>query len=583
MRLPRVLVVLIAASFTASMHAAVIEVEGPQDSLAGPPSINHCTLRKAIINANTDTAAYPQCPAGSGVDTIVFLSPMTINFFLVGILEDEAEEGDLDVTGSLIIEGGGTVINAAGLDRIFDVRPGATLTLNDLHLRGGIALGAGGAIQVQSATLNLNRVTISGSHVDEGDGGAISADSSIVNIDNSTISGNTADHYAGGIVTIGGTLTISNSTITGNDSGFSNLTGGIRNSGAATLRNTIVAGNTGTDLPNLDGVFTSLGYNIIGELGTNPGTPTIIPAVGDQIDVADVSVNLGPLAANGGPTPTHALLAGSIALDQGHSGGATTDQRGFTRPCDDAGLANATGGDGADVGAFEDQVLCVSNSAPVATADAYAMNQDTTLIVSAPGVLGNDSDSDGDTLTAVLGTDVSSGTLALAADGSFTYTPDPGFVGVDSFTYTADDGTDASNEVTVSIQIADTEAPTITASVATPILWSPNNKLVDVGFSFNAVDNSSGVTTSVVVYSDEPAGSDDDAVGMLQLRAQREGSGDGRVYLIRISATDAFSNTSHSCVTVVVPKSQSAAHVASVNAQAAAAQAQCTGAGMFVQ
>jgi hypothetical protein len=569
---------LVCLLVSLSAHAAVIQVEGPQDSLAGPPTINHCTLRKAVINANTNTAAYPQCPAGSGIDTIEFLSPMTVTFSLVGILEDAAEQGDLDVTESLIINGGGTTIDGADIDRIFDVRPGATLTLNDLHLRNGRALGSAGAISVQVGGLNLNRVTISSSHVDGGDGGAIYVQGSTLNIDSSTISGNTADHHAGAILIDSGTAAIVNSTITGNSSGFSNLTGGIRNTGVATLRNSIVAGNGGTAIPNLDGAFTSLGYNIIGELGTNPGTPTIAANVGDQIDVADASVNFGPLAPNGGMTPTHALLAGSIALDKGHSSGATADQRGATRPCDNANLANAPGGDGGDVGAFEEQVLCVTNTVPDAVNDAAVVAQDSGP--NAINVLANDTDADGDPLTIIAVTQGAHGSVTFSA-GSVSYTPNAGYVGSDSFTYTIDDGDGGHDTATVSVNVTDTQAPTITASVALSTLWSPNNKLVDVGLSFNAVDGS-GVTTQVVVYSDEPAGKDDDAVGMLQLRAQREGSGDGRVYLIRISATDAFSNTSHKCLTVVVPKSQSAADGASVNAQAAAAQAQCTGAGMFV-
>src|SRR4051812_40779874 len=101
------------------MRATVIEVEGPQDSLAGAPTINHCTLRKAIINANTDTAAYPQCASGSGIDTIVFLSPMTVTFALGGINEDAGLTGDLDITESVIIDGGGSTIDGANLDRIF--------------------------------------------------------------------------------------------------------------------------------------------------------------------------------------------------------------------------------------------------------------------------------------------------------------------------------------------------------------------------------------------------------------------------------------------------------------------------------
>src|SRR6266536_1468681 len=96
---------ILVSLFAVAAHAAIIEVEGPQDSLDGPPLINHCTLRKAIINANTDTAAYPQCAAGSGVDTIVFLSPMTISLTRAGISEEDALTGDLDITESVIITG----------------------------------------------------------------------------------------------------------------------------------------------------------------------------------------------------------------------------------------------------------------------------------------------------------------------------------------------------------------------------------------------------------------------------------------------------------------------------------------------
>ena len=96
------------------------------------------------------------------------------------------------------------------------------------------------------------------------------------------------------------------------------------------------------------------------------------------------------------------------------------------------------------------------NSAPVAVDDpAYAVNQNNPLAIAAPGVLGNDSDVDGDPLTAVMGaTNVSSGTLALNADGSFLYTPNLGFDGLDSFTYKASDGYLESSEVTATITVA---------------------------------------------------------------------------------------------------------------------------------
>ncbi|MBV7333691.1 tandem-95 repeat protein [Chloroflexi bacterium TSY] len=94
------------------------------------------------------------------------------------------------------------------------------------------------------------------------------------------------------------------------------------------------------------------------------------------------------------------------------------------------------------------------NDAPVAADDAYTTSIDTPLTVSAPGVLANDSDVEGDPLTASLQGDVTNGTLTLNADGSFSYTPNPGFVGDDSFTYVALDGPDASNTVTVTITVA---------------------------------------------------------------------------------------------------------------------------------
>jgi len=95
------------------------------------------------------------------------------------------------------------------------------------------------------------------------------------------------------------------------------------------------------------------------------------------------------------------------------------------------------------------------NDAPVAANidDGYTTDEDVTLTVGAPGVLGNDSDVDGDPLTAVLDTGPSSGVLALNADGSFTYTPSANFNGSDSFTYRANDGTTDSNIATVTITV----------------------------------------------------------------------------------------------------------------------------------
>ena len=93
------------------------------------------------------------------------------------------------------------------------------------------------------------------------------------------------------------------------------------------------------------------------------------------------------------------------------------------------------------------------NTDPVATDDSYTVNEDDTLVEAAPGVLGNDSDADGHSLTATLGDDVSDGDLTFAADGSFTYDPDADFEGEDSFTYSVDDGHGGTDTATVTITV----------------------------------------------------------------------------------------------------------------------------------
>ena len=103
--------------------------------------------------------------------------------------------------------------------------------------------------------------------------------------------------------------------------------------------------------------------------------------------------------------------------------------------------------------------LVPPNHPPVAAADSYNGTQDTPLTIAAPGVLANDSDADGDSLTAVLVTSPAHGALALNANGGFSYTPAAGYSGADSFTYKANDGKDDSAVATVTLTIAATPAP----------------------------------------------------------------------------------------------------------------------------
>jgi hypothetical protein len=120
---------------------------------------------------------------------------------------------------------------------------------------------------------------------------------------------------------------------------------------------------------------------------------------------------------------------------------------------------------------------------------------------------------------------------------------------------------------------ADTTPPTVSATVSISLLTPPNHKLVDVGLTLTASDNvTANPTINVQVLSDEALSAGDVSYlnGVLSLRASRDNAGDGRVYLIVVTAADQAGNVASTCTTVVVPFSNSPADIASVQAQAAA-------------
>ena len=97
------------------------------------------------------------------------------------------------------------------------------------------------------------------------------------------------------------------------------------------------------------------------------------------------------------------------------------------------------------------------NAPPVAANDSFTGKRNTTLSVGKPGVLGNDTDPNGDLLNAVLVTGPASGTLNLRPDGSFSYNPPRNFTGTRTFTYKACEASTperlCSNIATVTITI----------------------------------------------------------------------------------------------------------------------------------
>ena len=200
--------------------------------------------------------------------------------------------------------------------------------------------GAGGIFAAVSK-LVVRRSLIAGNV-----GGGIN-NAGIVELFNSTVSGNVIDGDGGGIGSSGLVL-LFNSTITDNHA--TGTGGGIFNSCCpATIQNSIVAGNTASTSPDVSGDFDSLGGNLVGDATGAIGFADGV--LGDQVGsgVAPVDPVIGPLQDNGGPTATHALLAGSPAIDAGDSSvtgpplDLVADQRGFDRLT----------GTAVDVGAYE--------------------------------------------------------------------------------------------------------------------------------------------------------------------------------------------------------------------------------------
>jgi uncharacterized repeat protein (TIGR01451 family) len=364
-----------------------------------------------VFNCASNPVVYTNADAGSGslrqailtacsgsritFATDLFTGPITLT------------SGELLINKNLTIEGPGAKLltvrrnSGASFFRLFNINSG-TVTISGLTVSGG-RTNTGAAIY-NNGTLTVLESTVSGSSADGGFGGGIynagtlnlisstvsgntsgpspgvSGGGGIYNggtltMTNSTVSGNTAfAGYGGAIYNDGGALTMTNSTIANNDAGVHG--GGIRVvSGTVTLRNSIIAGNTSASESDISGAVNSAGFNLI----QDTAGATIIPNGGAGPDITGQdprfekdNSNKPLLKDNGGPTQTHALLAGSPALDAGNSGllpadsfdldddGNTleqlpVDQRGpgFSRVAD-AADANAT--PAVDIGAFEAQV-----------------------------------------------------------------------------------------------------------------------------------------------------------------------------------------------------------------------------------
>jgi VCBS repeat-containing protein len=227
----------------------------------------------------------------------------------------------------------------------------------------------------------------------------------------------------------------------------------------------ISAGGSHSCAVRTNGTLACWGSNSDGQLGAAPDISSPPPPRGNPGEPYTHT-----FTSPGDPDPTFAVTAGSLppglSLD-----GATGVLSGTPTAPGHYGPITVTASneffpDGSQT------FTIVINSAPVATDDAYATTKGAALSVAAPGVLTNDTDFDGDQLTAALVDAPGHGTVTLNANGSFTYTPDAGFAGSDSFTYRANDGSLDSNLATVTFTVTNT-APVAQDDVYTTHLATP--------------------------------------------------------------------------------------------------------------
>jgi uncharacterized repeat protein (TIGR01451 family) len=195
--------------------------------------------------------------------------------------------------------------------------------------------------------------------------------------------------------------------------------------------------------------------------------------------------------------PSHGTLV--LAADGSLSYTSSLDFTGtdtFTYHASDGILASNVATVTINVGAVNDP--------PTALADSYTTSEDTHLTVDTPGVLANDSDPNGDTLMAALDAGPSHGTLVLAADGSFSYTPSLDFTGTDTFTYHASDGSLNSNVTTVTISVTEQAGADLAVSKDVSALTPAEGDTIT--YTIQITNIGSNAATGVVVTDLLPTG-----------------------------------------------------------------------------
>ena len=336
-------------------------------------------------------------------------------------------------------------------------------TIKDNTITGNHAdLGGGGiSCYYNSSPVIINNViTLNTTSDVNSNGGGISCEKLWLNdtnepkIANNIIAYNNTAGMGGGIACLSSTALITNNVITWNEAGGYYSGGGILclNSSAIIINN-IITKNIAEGYHQRGGIY-FFGSSIPTIKSNDVWNNTVYNYNSDYTpDGSNISSD--PIFKDPDNDNFH-LKSGSPCIDAGYSSTGVY----WIPDFDFEGDLRIIGV--VDMGADEFDPL--SNTPPVAMEDSYSVDEDEILSVPTSeiyGVLKNDKDDDGDTLTAVLDENVSHGTLELNPDGSFTYEPDDDFHSTDTFTYKAHDGQVYSEKATVTITVNSVNDPPV--------------------------------------------------------------------------------------------------------------------------
>ncbi|MDQ4120362.1 MAG: CSLREA domain-containing protein [Acidobacteriota bacterium] len=358
-----VLTLSILIFFAADAKAQVLTVTKTADTNDGVCDVD-CSLREAIAAAASgDVVQFATPPFNSPQTITLTLGELTINRSLTilgsgaHLLTIGAGSGSVMPQGRVfLISGSGITVKLSGMAvfggraqaNAFDrgggiLNEGATVFLTNLHIYSNLA-GVGGGVY-NSGTMHILDSTVSGNiAMLETEGGGGIGNGGTLTLTNTTVSGNSGS-LASNILN-SSSITLTNATIGPSLSGTSPVILNKQNT-TMIIRNTIVAGNISSSSNTM---FTSQGNNLVANAS---GTPTGWVAS----DLLNVNPLLSPLTNNGGQTPTHALQAGSPAINGGNNSLAINPVSNQLLQLDQR-LYNRIVGGTVDIGAFE------SNSSP---------------------------------------------------------------------------------------------------------------------------------------------------------------------------------------------------------------------------